>query len=89
MVKISQIMLMKTTKWKSKMKMIKFNNKLLFSLKDNSQKLALKKTRVKEILKILKISWVLKEELRMLTDEIINVVFVQRHILVIPHYIHI
>ena len=89
MVKISQIMLMKTTKWKSKMKMIKFNNKLLFNLKDNSQKLALKKTRVKEILKILKISWVLKEELRMLTDEIINVVFVQRHILVIPHYIHI
>ena len=89
MVKISQIMLMKTTKWKSRMKMIKFNNKLLFSLKDNSQKLALKKTRVKEILKILKISWVLKEELRMLTDEIINVVFVQRHILVIPHYIHI
>ena len=89
MVKISQIMLMKTTKWKSKMKMIKFNNKLLFSLKDNSQKLALKKTRVREILKILKISWILKEELRMLTDEIINVVFVQRNILVIPHYIHI
>ena len=53
-------MLMKTTKWKSRMKMIKFNNKLLFSLKDNSQKLALKKTRVKEILKILKISWVLR-----------------------------
>jgi hypothetical protein len=87
MEKISPIMLMKITRWKFKMKMSKFRNKFQSRLKHRTKKLALKITRAKEISKTLKTSLEIKGEPKMQKEEIINVAFVQRHILVIPHYI--
>ena len=88
MEKISPIMLMKIMKWRFKMKTSKFKN-FLSRLKVSTKISALKIMRAKEISKILKTSLGIKEEPKMPKEETINVAFVQRHILVIPHCIHI